>query len=40
VFSPEGFLSGDIVVNCQTEEEAIEFFRWCRFEAFLTQSYS
>ena len=36
MFSPEGFLSGDIVVNCQTEEEAIEFFRWCREEHGLT----
>ena len=28
----EGFLSGRIAVNCQTKEEAIEFFRWCREE--------
>jgi hypothetical protein len=36
VFGLEGFLSGDIVVNCQTEEETIEFFRWCREEHGIT----
>jgi hypothetical protein len=32
----EDFLSGKIAVNCQTEEEVTEFFRWCREEHDIT----
>ena len=36
MFTIDDFLSSKIAINCQTEEEAVEFFQWCREECGLT----